>query len=553
MTLRIVLAAALFAAMLFVTRATPAADYAAVLPRLETAIREQMDRHAIRGLAVALIDDQRTVHAAGYGSAKRDSIFRCGSISKLFNAVAVVQLVEQGKLDLDAPICRYDPRLAIVVPFEGAGPITLRQLLCHRSGMIRESPVGGYLDGSQPTLAETVTSVRSCVLVNPPNTKTRYSNVGPTLAGQAVATAAGIPYEQYQNQRVLGPQGMTSSSFLLKDVPRERLAAGFMRIADGRGGFTHSEAPLFDLGTMPAGNLFTTADDLARFVSMLAADGRAGGKTILSPASLAAMCTPQLVKDDSGFGLGFRVGKFRAHKSVAHMGAVYGHTSSLAFLPGPKIGVVVLSSEDIVTAPVKKVTDLALSLMLEAKLDEKPPAGPAPVTLAPEALAPLVGQYESASSWATIEAAGTRLTGDISGQPITLTPVGPLEFLADGRIYDAVRTTFRRDASGKVAGFTLGDQKFTRVGQKTAPEAPPLWAEYAGSYGPEFIPLVVSVRHGHLYAMTENEQDYRLTPINRNVFALPPGMYADEHVVFLTGPDGRVHAVNMANMVLRRR
>ncbi|MCR4412768.1 MAG: beta-lactamase family protein [Thermoguttaceae bacterium] len=530
-----------------------AVDYTGAVRRLETAVGEQMNQHGIRAVAVALIDDHQTVHAAGYGAAKRDSIFRCGSISKLFNAVAVMQLVEQGKLDLDAPIDRYDSRLSIVVPFEGAGPITLRQLLCHRSGMVRESPVGGYLDPSQPTLAETVASVRSCVLVNPPNTKTRYSNVGPTLAGQAVATVAGMAYEQYQKDRVLGPLGMDSSSFVLKDVPRHRMMPGFMRIADGRGGFTHAQAPLFDLGTIPAGNLFTPADDLARFVSMLASEGRAGDRQIVSAASLAAMCTPQLVEGDMGFGLGFRVGKFRTHKLVAHMGAVYGHTSSLAFLPGPKIGVVVLSNEDIATGPIKKITDLALSLMLEAKLGEKPPQAPAPTMLAPDALAPLVGQYESASSWATIEAAGAQLVGNISGQPIALTPIGPLDFLADGRIYDAVRTTFQRNASGRVTGFSLGEQKFTRVDPAGTPQTPPLWAQYSGSYGPDFIPLVVSVRHGHLYAMTENEQDYRLTPINRNVFALPPGMYADEHLVFLTGPDGNVHAVNMANMLLRRR
>ena len=65
--------------------------------------------------------------------------------------------------------------------------------------------------------------------------------------------------------------------------------------------------------------------------------------------------------------------------------------------------------------------------------------------------------------------------------------------------------------------------------------------------------LVVSERHGHLYAMTENMVDYRLTPMNRNVCALPPGMYADEQVVFLTGADGRPHRVSFANMLLRRR
>jgi hypothetical protein len=91
------------------------------------------------------------------------------------------------------------------------------------------------------------------------------------------------------------------------------------------------------------------------------------------------------------------------------------------------------------------------------------------------------------------------------------------------------------------------------VPDDSPPVPPPLWARYVGSYGPEFIPLVPSIRHGHLYATVENERDHRRTPVNRNVFALPPGMYADEQIVLLTGPDGSVHGANMANMYLKRR
>src|SRR4029434_2277746 len=84
-----------------------AADYSAIVPKLETVIRDEMREWEIGGVAVALVDDQKAVHAAGYGEARRDSIFRVGSISKLFNAIAVMQQVEAGKLDLDAPLERY--------------------------------------------------------------------------------------------------------------------------------------------------------------------------------------------------------------------------------------------------------------------------------------------------------------------------------------------------------------------------------------------------------------------------------------------------------------
>jgi len=173
--------------------------------------------------------------------------------------------------------------------------VTLRQLLCHRSGITRESPVGGYLDPSQPSLADTVAAVRDCPLISRPNSDTRYSNIGPSIAGQILATVTGTAYHEYQQEHVLGPLAMTSSTFLLEEIARERLAPAAMRIADGQGGFVRGEAPLFDLGTIPAGNLYTTAEDLAKFLSMLAAGGRAPGGQIISERTLAEMSTPQLI------------------------------------------------------------------------------------------------------------------------------------------------------------------------------------------------------------------------------------------------------------------
>ena len=97
---------------------------------------------------------------------------------------------------------------------------------------------------------------------------------------------------------------------------------------------------------------------------MLAAEGRgrhvpmAGDKQIVSPATLAQMWTPQLTKEETGFGLGFMVGKFRKHKAISHNGAVYGHSTSLVFLPESKIGVVLLCNEDIVNGNVGRLSNL---------------------------------------------------------------------------------------------------------------------------------------------------------------------------------------------------
>jgi len=541
------------------TPATPnkTPDYAPAIERLQRVAADVLAEGFVPGVSIALVDDQKTISSRGFGwaNARRktpatgQTVYRAGSISKLFTALAAAQLAEQGKLDLDGPVSQYDPNFRIVNPFADAVPVTLRQLMCHRSGMVRESPVGGYFDASGPTLAATVGSIVPCVLVHPPNTRTRYSNVGPSIVGHVVGQLSGVPFEAYQQAHLLRPMGMTSSGFVLSDAMRSRLAVARMDVADGRGGFRTIEAPHFELGTLPAGNLYTTAGDLARFLSVLLAEGASQGKAIVKPATLREMLTVQLSSEKAGFGLGFHVDRFRGHRSIGHTGAVYGFTSSVRFLPDVKLGVVVLSSADLALGPVRRLSETALSLLLEAKLGTPlPQEKTAPMPAEPAACA---GEYESEGYWARIEAEGGSLRGSISGAAIRLVPTGPDEFLAHGPQLHREPVAFHREAGRVVAFSTLG-QRFRRVDAAAVPKPPGDWHKLLGSYGPDFIPLVVTLRHGHLYAMTENMADYRLVPVNRAVFRFPVGLYEDEHLVFQLGPDGRVHGVILANMELAR-
>ena len=582
-------------------KAKQSPDYAAAVSRLAETVEAELQRGILTGVSVALVDDQRVICARGFGWADKarripaaaDTVYRAGSISKLFTAIAAMQLVEQGKLDIDQPAAQLDPQFRIVAPFDDAPPITLRHLMCHRSGLVRESPVGGYFDPSQPSIADSVASLAPCVLVYRPNKHTKYSNLGPTVVGHCIERAAGVPFADYQREHVLGPMGMSSSAYLLNADLRKRLATGSMPVADGHGGFRLIDAPLFELGTIPAGNLYTTAEDLARFLTVLFAEGRADDREILKPETLRQMFTPQLIEEKTGFGLAFVVGKYRDCQTIGHNGAVYGFTSSLVGVPQHKIGAVVLSNDDIAMGPVRKLTDAALDLLIEAKLGQPPqadtpaaekpanetslslweragvrettggntihphptsPGGRGVLSAAwePEDAAPLAGDYESESHWARIDVGPEGLQANISGQRMTLSPVGPEKFLADGRYVHQAPLVFQRGEHGRATGFSALEQEFHRVDPAQAPAAPLEWQEFLGSYGPDFIPLVISIRHGHLYAMTENMVDYRLRPICRTVFGMPPGLYVDEQLVFQTGADGRVHSVILANMVLKR-
>lgn len=517
-----------------------AADYSGVIPNYEAAVKAEMAEWKLRGISIAWVEGDSIVYEAGFGEAKKDSIFRAGSISKLFNAVAVMKLVEQGKLDLDAPL----PAERLPVnPFNGT-PLTLRQLLSHRSGLQREASVGGYFDDTEPTLAATVASLRGMALVSAPESENRYSNIAPSLAGQIAVEAAGIPFPALQEEWIHEPLGMARSSWLRKDA-REVLPS-HIRVADGKGGFTDRSTPLFDLGTIPAGNLYTTAGDLGRFIAMLAAEGNSPGGRILKAETLAEMWEPQF-DPKAGFGIGFALGEWRGKKTIGHGGAVYGHSTALTYLPEEKIGVVVLSNEDIVNGRTQHLANLALSCMLQAKNGEAAPAGQTYEASSDETRE-LAGKWESQSFWMEL---GEDLSGVLSCQEFKLTAEKKDRFLLNSRLHADLPVLLERDDTGKLVAINAGPQRFTRV-PEDRPRVPKEWQTLIGSYGPGIIPFVVHEKFGRLYGTTENMADYRLTPVNRYVFAFPPGLYAKEQAVFIPGPDGKARAVDLANMTLQR-
>ncbi|MHB8899092.1 MAG: serine hydrolase domain-containing protein [Thermoguttaceae bacterium] len=537
-----------------------AADFTPVIRRVEDLIRSEFERSFLTGVSVALVDDQTTVLAYGYGLADKDkkvpatgkTVYRVGSISKLFTALSAMQLVEQGRLDLDKPVSDYCPDFRIVDPFPDADPVTLRQLMCHRSGLVRESPVGGYLDPAQPSIQASVASLADCVRVHPPDEVTRYSNIGVTVVGHAVAAVADMPFAEYQRSRVLDPMGMNSSSYIRDDRVRLSLAASYMPVADGKGGFRRIESPVFELGTIPAGNLYSNVEDLARFLACIFARGQIDGRRVVKPETLDEMFTPQLTGEDTGFGLGFNVGNFRDRKLVSHTGAVYGFSSSLSAIPELKVGVVVLANEDLASGPVRRIANNALGWMVDTRLGLELAPEEAYADVPKDLAESLAGQYESESYWASLRYSQGRLLATISGQELVVRQSPQGDLVLDGRWKYNAPVELEHDADGNVVGFDADQQTFCRVTAGDAAEIPAPWKRFLGSYGPEFIPLVVSVRHGHLYAMTENMVDYRLTPVNRLVFRLPKGMYEDEQLVFQVGPTDRVSSAVLAGMVLPR-
>jgi len=260
-------------------------NHEAAAKQLARAIVTELKDKGIRALSISLVDDQQIVWAAGFGladakcqvPATAQTVYRAGSVSKLFTDLAIMRLVEQGKLGLDEPVTLYLPEFA---PRNRFGkPITLRQLMAHRSGLVREAPVGHYFDPTEPSLADAVHSLNSTELVYEPETRTKYSNAAIATVGYVLERAQNQAYARYMEQVWLAPLGMRKSGFLLTPALSVDVAKAEMWTYEGR----TFEAPTFPLGTPPAGNLYTTVVDLGRFLSFLFSGGRGTDGLLVQP------------------------------------------------------------------------------------------------------------------------------------------------------------------------------------------------------------------------------------------------------------------------------
>ena len=409
-------------------------DYTYAREYISWLVRKEMKRNDVTGLSVALVDDQRVVWAEGFGfadlanqrPATPETIYRVGSISKLFTATAAMQLVEQGKLDIDQPLQRYLQEFSARSRFPEAAPVTPRSIMTHHSGLPSD-----YLKGMwtrQPQPYENLVKLLSDEYVaNPPGYVFSYSNLGVTLLGHALEKLSGRDFSANMKESVLLPLGMARSRFALGPDLSPLGARAY------RKGEETEEFPLRDL---PAGGLNSNVLELSRFMQMVFAGGRSGERQILKPETLAEMLRPQ--NSAVQLDLNFRVGlawmlsglggiDIRNAGPVAHHGgATINHRSQLTVLPEQKLGVVVLSNSATAGPVVNKVATELLKLALEVKSGIKQPekteltAGEG--SFSKEELQAYEGNYATMAGVVGITKKSDYLTAEIMGNSLRLAP-----------------------------------------------------------------------------------------------------------------------------------
>lgn len=537
-------------------QATPT-DYAPAIARLDSFVTREVTDKRLPGLSIALVDDQRMVWSRGYGHEQANpatpatgaTVHRVGSVSKLFTDIAVMQLVERGVLDLDAPVSRY---VGDVLPTaRGATRITLRHLMAHRSGLVREPPAGHYFDSSGTTLATTVQSLRNTTPVYPAGTRTKYSNAAIAVVGYALERTQQQPFAAYIKRAVLGPMGLAHSAFTPEPTLTQHLADAVMWSYEGR----EFAAPTFQLGMAPAGSMYTTVEDLSRFLSVLFAGGRGPGGQVIARATLDSMWTPQFTapgtpRGSTGFGLGFALSELDGRRQVSHGGAIYGFSTELSALPDDRLGVVVVATADGTNAITDRVANVALRLMRAARAGQPLPEIDRPIALPPETARRLVGRYgEGARAVDLMEQSGRLyILPARGGFRAELRLLNDSILMVDDRL--AYGTKVRLLPNGIVSGSDTLRRSEVR-------KPPPLvarWRQVIGEYGWDYNTLFLTERDGQLNAIVEWFFQYPLTEVSPNVYAFPAwGLYDGERVELRRDAAGRVIEAVMAGVRFPRR
>jgi CubicO group peptidase (beta-lactamase class C family) len=395
-------------------------EVASAIKLLDAWIETQVAYRQQPGLSIAIVSDQETIWAKGYGYAdvaKRapatpSTIYRMASHTKVFTAIAVMQLRDAGKLRLDDPVSKYLPWFKPQPASSDDPPVTIRHLLTHTSGLPREAAAPYWTDFRFPTREEVMRGVSAQRAVYPPVTRFKYSNLAFSVAGELVTAVSGEPYAAYVQRHILEPLGMKSSSIEIPDEQRARLAVAYgRRMPEG----PREVLPFTDCkGITPAASLFSTSEDMARFAKLQFVSYGGGGGRVLSGNTLREMHRVQWIQPDwkSGWGIGFQIWREGDHTFIGHGGSLAGYLSRTAVCPEAKFAVIVLtnSSDGAPDRYVSQAIKLVLPALKQVAAKPEKPAAPDP-------------------SWAKFEGRYRALWGDtevlvLNGELVAINPAG---------------------------------------------------------------------------------------------------------------------------------
>jgi len=528
--------------------------FQASYPRLDEYIARHMSEVGAPGMTVALADRNGLLRSSQYGFADvkagvrvgPQTLFEIGSISKSFVAIAVLQLAEEGKLDLHKPVTNYLPWLKIESKY---APFTTHHLLSHTSG----------LSGVPLLMRVAATTLRAGF---EPGSSWVYSNIGYVLLGLLIETVDKKPFAEAMRQRVFTPLGMNSSAPVISNEIRERLAVGYGPLQSDRPFSLRGklgEAPWIEVPEA-AGSIAATASDMGNYLQMLLNYGAGPKGRVLSEKSFELFTRPVIKSpfrgEDASYAYGLWVSNTNGHTLLRHTGGMVAFSSVM--YADVTDGLAAFASVNVARLPGGyrpiPVVRYALALLSAASRGQELPAPPPPlpaptiVKNASDYSGTFTLRSSSNDKKLVLASAGDQLILEHAGSRVVLEQAGRDSFLVKHPDFELFTLGFGREKDIVVEAFHgaswwtnerySGPQKF---------DYPKDWDAYTGHFhsdSPWYGSGRVVIRKGELLINGE----LPLAPVEANVFR-PAGDPSDaDRIIFDTFANGQAMRLNYSGI-----
>jgi CubicO group peptidase (beta-lactamase class C family)/D-alanyl-D-alanine dipeptidase len=476
----------------------------------------------IPSIAVGIVTRDGLVWSGGVGHADAEgktpvdasTVYRIGGLTQAFTAELVRSLATSGKLDLDAPVTRYLPSFQPRNTF--GGEITLRQLLEHRSGLVRMPPRGHHADLDSATLAETVTSLNATALVSKPGSAVKYSDAGYAVLAHVLEVVGGKPFDQLLAATVLTPRSMSQTSVR---ADRKSLANATMAPFDGE----RFAPAVFDTGVSASMGAQSNVKDLARFAQDLL------GRDVAT--------------------LGGERGVLGRHDLVSLSGGVYGYTTELSVFPADQFAVITLMAIDSAQPVLKRLRDFTARQVIAARTKQRRPASEPSNKVTVGLAHRLQGHYSDGTHSLDIRIVDQRLFLEAPGLAAELRQRGS-RLVVD----DLASAGDEVQVDAKARSVTFRGATYQRANWERPAEPNEDLAGLVGEFGWPHNILRVYERDGDVYARVEWSQHYKLERVGKDAYRFPStGWYANEEIRFMRDERGVGAAANLSGMVMPRR
>jgi D-alanyl-D-alanine carboxypeptidase len=497
----------------------------------------------IPGMAIAITDREKLLGVYTYGfadiSAKApitpDSLFEIASIGKSFTSVVLLQLRDEGKLDLHAPVKKYLPWFQVQSEYP---PITVHHLMGHTAGIIRGTEMAPHGLYDSWALRETKTSV-------PPGQHWHYSSIGYKTLGFLLERLTGQLFQEVIQSRVLDPLGMTSTRPVTTFETRKKTAIGYCSLYDDRPEHpSHELVPAMwgEYGTGD-GCQASTAEDMAIFLRMLINRGRGPRGRLISEESFDMIAPLATWTGDEQYGYALVAYPVDGHTYLGHGGSNAGYSSHILADVEGGLGVVILTNRRTESEVVYESATYILKVLRGVYNHNEIP--PMPVTTDPGSIsnaADYVGTYRAVNSVLKFTATDGKLLLDYEGKTITLEKRAQDSFYVKHPHFDLFLIEFKRD-SGKVVEAFHGSHWYINDSY-TGPrhfDYPEEWEAYTGHYrtrNPELSNFRVVLRKGTLVLVFPSGASESLVPVDDGLFRIGEDHRSPETLRFDAVVDG---------------